>query len=375
MEATVQKIKVCFIAPKAYPLFNPEIKQVFGGAEVDLYLLATELAKDKGFDVSFIVADYGQDAVETIEGVRVFKSLSFKENPLSGAAKVWRAMKKADAQIYVIKTFSGGVALVAFFCGFHKRRFVYRTAHTNECDGKYLRQHYVNGKLFRWALKRASQVIVQNYDDKKNVRRTIGVDSVVIPNAHHLPQLSDTNRDTVLWVGRSAGFKRPHLFLDLAEQVPGETFTMVCQQATGDNNYGRFVKRAQQVKNLEFIERVPFGEVEKYFARAKILVNTSKTEGFPNIFIQACGCGTPILSLNVNPDRFLDEYACGICCNDDRELFRKSLTKLLESRRYEVLGSNARKYAEEKHDITKIVVLYKKLFTELARSGCRKTAH
>ena len=39
-------IKVCFIAPKAYPIFNPAIREVFGGAQLDLYLLATELAKE-----------------------------------------------------------------------------------------------------------------------------------------------------------------------------------------------------------------------------------------------------------------------------------------------------------------------------------------
>ena len=57
--------------PKAYPLFNPQIKTVFGGAEVDLYLLATELAKDNDFAVSFITADYGQPPIETIAGVKI----------------------------------------------------------------------------------------------------------------------------------------------------------------------------------------------------------------------------------------------------------------------------------------------------------------
>ena len=71
MSETVKEapIRVCFIAPKAYPLFNPAVKGVLGGAEVDLYFLATELAKDKNFVVTFITADYGQEETETIEGV------------------------------------------------------------------------------------------------------------------------------------------------------------------------------------------------------------------------------------------------------------------------------------------------------------------
>ena len=70
-------IRICFIAPKAYSLFNPDVKELLGGAEVDLYFLATELAKDENFAVSFITADYGQEKTETIEGVRIIKSVDF----------------------------------------------------------------------------------------------------------------------------------------------------------------------------------------------------------------------------------------------------------------------------------------------------------
>ncbi len=50
-------VKVCFVSPKAYPLFNPDCNGAFGGAEVDLCLLSTELAKDQNFHVAFITAD------------------------------------------------------------------------------------------------------------------------------------------------------------------------------------------------------------------------------------------------------------------------------------------------------------------------------
>ena len=60
-EASGKKtVKVCFVSPKAYPLFDDKAQGVFGGAEVDLYMLGTELAADDAFEVSFIVADYAQ---------------------------------------------------------------------------------------------------------------------------------------------------------------------------------------------------------------------------------------------------------------------------------------------------------------------------
>ena len=54
MTPYTKPVKICFVVLKAYPLFNPDVKSNFGGAEVDSYLLATELAKDKNFEVSFI---------------------------------------------------------------------------------------------------------------------------------------------------------------------------------------------------------------------------------------------------------------------------------------------------------------------------------
>ena len=70
------KLRVCLVSPKAYPLFNHDIKATFGGAEVDLYYLGTELAKDQGFKVSFITADYGQGQIENHENADVIKSLA-----------------------------------------------------------------------------------------------------------------------------------------------------------------------------------------------------------------------------------------------------------------------------------------------------------
>jgi len=362
MNSNNRAIEICFIAPKAYPLFNPDVKEIFGGAEVDLYFLATELAKDKNFAVSFITADYGQQKIETIAGVRIIKGINFKKNSLTGAIKVWRGLREADAEMYMIKTISPGMFLAAFFCWLKGKTFLYRTSNTNSCDGTYLRQHPVFGRLYKWALRTAQQVFVQNKTDRENLQRTTKVTSVAIANAHRLVELAEGQRDTILWIGRSAKIKRPMLFIDLAEKMPDENFTMICQRATGDKKYEKLVARAKQVENLQFIKQVDFDKVSNYFQHAKVFVNTSDAEGFPNTFIQACEFGTPILSFNVNPDGFLDEYKCGICCNGNLERLADSLRFMLAEDKYIEMGNKARKYVEQNHDIKKIVEEYKKIF-------------
>jgi glycosyltransferase involved in cell wall biosynthesis len=358
-------IRVCFIAPKAYPLFNPAVKGVLGGAEVDLYFLATELAKDKHFAVSFLTADYGQQKTTTIEGIKIIKTLKFAGNPLAKVIKIWAGLNKADAQMYMIKTVSSGMFLVALFCRLKGRKFIYRSSDSPSCDGTYLRLHPILGKIYVRALKTAAHVFVQNKMDGLNLQRTTGVSSTVIPNGHRPIELQQLERDTILWVGRSAEIKEPMLFIELAEKIPDQKFTMICQQATGDNKYEQLQTCAGQIRNLEFIQHVGFNRVEAYFQRAKVFVNTSRAEGFPNTFIQACQAETPILSLNVNPDGFLDKYNCGICCNGSVERLVDELKFLLAEKRYIEIGRNAGKYAEQNHDIKKIVEQYKAVLCKM----------
>lgn len=354
---------VCFIAPKAYPIFNPEIESVFGGAEVDLYMIATELAKDDNFDVSFIVADYGQPAEETRENIRILKSLDFKQNSITGAKKIWQALKQADADVYMMKTASPGVPLVHLFCNQHGRRFIYKTAHQRECDGTYLRQHPVLGRLFVRSLMKADTVIAQNNSDCDSLNLLFGIHSIAIPNAHRIKELSDTEKRSILWVGRSVEFKHPERFIELARQFPDEPFVMICQRATDDTQYDKLKADADQINNLDFVERVPFDEIDSYFEQARVFINTSDSEGFPNTFIQACKAGTAILSYAVNPDGFLDEHHCGISCNGDFQQLKTMLESLLQDQRYCEPGQNGREYVKRTHDIMTIIEQYKSIFS------------
>jgi glycosyltransferase involved in cell wall biosynthesis len=365
--AAKKPIRVCFVMLKAYPVFNREVKEIFGGAEVDFYYLATELAKDRDYDVSCIVADYGQPAVEVRQEVALIKSVkNLQKYRLRDAWHLWRALHKADAQIYVRELSSLVTVECAVFTQLYRRKLVYRTAHTRECDGTYLRENwFIRGRAFAWALRHADKVITQNTDDVRQLYETIGVRADVIRGAHVLKPLDENPRETILWAARSATFKRPELFLKLARHMPDKHFTMICPKATDDDRYDEFVERAKQVQNLEFIPGVPFDKLEDYFNRAKVFVSTSSSEGFPNTYVHACKCATPILTLKVNPDNFISKYQCGMCADDNWNKFCEMLNMLLEPGTAERYGKNGRRYVDENHSIGKIIEDYKKIFQQL----------
>ena len=362
-----RQIYVCFVSLDVYPLFNTRAVSVQGGSEVDFYMLATELAIDNRFRVSIVTGDFGQPEVEIAGDITIYKAADLRKKPISGVPALWKAMRRADADIYFKKGPSLTTDLVALFCRLNHKIFFFRTAHDLDCDGTYLKQYPLRGKFYLWSLRQAKRVFVQKAADLPNLLHTAGINAIMIPNGHRIIDTPAIARDFILWVGRSEEFKQPRLFIELAKEIPSEQFVMICQQTKGDLQYDRLLNQAVDVKNLEFIESVPFHEIKHYFSRAKIFVCSSRAEGFPNTFIQAGICATPILSLTVNPDGLLDKYNCGVCCSGDAAKLLESLKSFLsQPRLLAEMGQNAKNYVSQYHDVAKIIEEYKRHFIEVA---------
>lgn len=348
-------MKICFIAPKAYQLFNQSIESTFGGAEVRLRLIAKELAKNKSRDIQFIVADYSQNDLEEYEGIKVWKSLNFKENIIKQILKFLKIFKKIDADIYIQGTLTPYSGVIALYCKIFGKKFVYMVSSDRETDETHeVFKRKTNSFFANLVFKYSDLIITQNEYQKKNLERK-GTKSIIIKSGYPIPEKISNKKDYILWVGRSEPLKRPELFLKLAELNFEENFVMICPPSTYNPKISkRIEKRANGMKNLKFIEFVPFNKIDNYFQETEIFVNTSTQEGFPNTFIQATKNKTPIVSLNVNPDNFLEKYNCGFYCHDNLDLMNKYLKKLLKDEKlYNRMSDNAFKYAKENHDIKK----------------------
>jgi glycosyltransferase involved in cell wall biosynthesis len=71
--------------------------------------------------------------------------------------------------------------------------------------------------------------------------------------------------------------------------------------AGAEDLYARVRDEAATCPNLEFKGSVPYHEVNAYYARARVFVNTSDSEGFPNSYLQAWVRGTPLVAF-FDPD-------------------------------------------------------------------------
>lgn len=365
--------KICFFSPGAYSYLSQKNTGTAGGAELQQALFAKELAK-KGFDISFIVDDYGQENIEVQNEIKIFKS------PVNRYTKVtdfpsriyhfWRVLGKVDADIYYQMAAMAETGIIAFFCAMKKKKFVYGVASDIEVDGTFdKRAKFYERTLYNFGVKRAERVIVQSEYQHNLLKKKFGLDSTIIKNPYPLDEYLEKkklNPPVVLWVGTiKPEWKQPALFLKLAKAIPDTKFQMVGGSGNNRQFYDEIKKEAEQIPNLEFTGFVPYPEINNYFNSASILVNTSTVEGFSNTFLQAWAGYTPVVSLAADPDEIICKHKLGFHSRTFNQMIDDVKTLLKDEKLRVKMGQNGRKYVEIEHNISKAVENYIKVFDTL----------
>ncbi len=358
----------------AYRYFNPQSNSRFGGAELQLYYFATELAKDPNYDVNFIVGDFDQPAREKIQNVNLYKFFNPRSpvrftSIIIGLYRLIRLLLKIDADIYIQRSAGMESGVASLFCALFRKKFIYMAAH----DEDLLPQrptwippgflYTLRWRMFKFGLRTAKLVVVQHEKQLENLKKYTGKTGVIRLSAHPIPDsLPTMDRKYILWVARGDDWKRPEIYLDLAKQFPNESFYMAMPDANNEAYHKKIQQLAGQIPNLKFLDTVPFNEIDNYFKSAKVFVNTSRAEGFPNTFVQAAKFGTPILSMNVDPNNMLSVHDGGILANKSPDQLKVGLESLLSNNDlWAKTSANAYRYAKQYHDLAEIIKTDKEL--------------
>jgi glycosyltransferase involved in cell wall biosynthesis len=307
----MQKPHICFVAPAIFPVFSGDRSiELVGGAEVQQSVLARTFAR-AGYRVSIVTRDFGQpDGIE-IDGVRIYRAHSEKGG-IPGlrffyprATRLWKAMQRADADIYYQSCSGMLTGLVGQFCRSNRRHFVFVAA--SDADFyrdlplvRYRRDQW----LYRRGIRMADILILQNEAQMKDCQALFARSGTIVPSCHEcLPGSRRDPKGYVLWVANMRRLKRPELFIEIARRLPYLKFRMVGGPSDREL-YQEMAKLAATLPNIEFCGYVPFSEMHEQFNGARVLVNTSEFEGFPVTFMQAWACGIPVVSFFDTGDRF-----------------------------------------------------------------------
>ena len=376
------KPKICFVALDNYAALieDPTIGHI-GGAEIQQALIGREFTK-RGYQVSFITLDHGQDDKKEIDGIRIIKTytqnggiktLRFLHPRLTS---LWHAMKVANADIYYQRTSDSVTGIVATFCRRYHKKFVFAAASNCDCMSELplcpARHAQV---LYHYGLRRANLVIAQTMTQQKLLRENFHVGSFVIPNSvlDYSQFLGKSYDETtvqekrLLWVGVFTPVKRLEILFNVAEQHENLHFDVV-GDGNGETTYVQGLKlRAKYLPNVHLHGNVPHTNMNQFYLQTSALICTSRAEGFPNTFLEAWSHGLPVVT-TFDPEGVVAANGLGIVGKNVSDLTDGIKELLYSPKRWYKVSQSARAYYLQNHTIEKVMNRLEQVLNNLVDS-------
>jgi glycosyltransferase involved in cell wall biosynthesis len=353
---------ICFVAQNAFGALQDRPTGHSGGIERQESLQARWFA-GRGYRVSLVTWDEGQAEDVVVAGVRVVK-LCGPRDGLPGLrfvhprwTSLWRALRRADADIYHYASGDLGLGQIVLWCRRQGRRLVYSVSATGAADPALPdlgpRRERI---LYRYGLRHADRVIVQTRRQQRMLREGFALDSVLIPmpseglpGANGSPRGEPIGQPRVLWVGRFSAEKRLEWLLDAAQRYPEAAFDVVGAPNLPSAYADRLARRAEGIPNVVLHGRIADGsKLAALYRAAAVLCCTSVLEGFPNTFLEAWSCGLPVVS-TYDPDDLIASRNLGAVAGTVDEVVTAIRELLRSPERYGQASANARRHYLDNH--------------------------
>jgi glycosyltransferase involved in cell wall biosynthesis len=357
-----RKLRICIVAHMAHGAMTGGANGHVGGVERQTTIMARWLAA-RGHEVSILTWDEGTPDGTRVDGVRLLTICK----PDAGIPVVrffhprttglWQAMRRADADVYYQNCAEYFTGLIANWCRRHGRKFVFSSAHDNNCETGLpsLKKAYER-VLYRYGIRRVSRFIVQTEHQRKILREGFGLESVALPMACPGPSAAEyappafPTEKRVLWAGRIVPQKRPEWLLEVAERLPEVTFDVAAATAVDSPYVAPIYRKALELKNINWLGVVPRESMPELYQRAACLVCTSNFEGFPNIFLESWSYGKPLIT-SFDPDGLVARLNLGAAVDSVDGFVAAIRGMLTDSSRWQLSSRNCRAHYEANYTV------------------------
>lgn len=364
---------VCFVSLSAWPVLTGDVSiQHVGGAEVQQVILARGLT-ERGYRVSLICMDYGQPRECVVDGITVYSCHAPHEGlPVirflhPRLTTLWSAMKRANADIYYQRSCGALTGFVAAFCRRYRRKFIYAAAHDADFDPRLPVIRYARDRaLYRWGLRHADIILTQSLSQRVACEADFKLPAVHLPNCYSPPYTATNDPNGyVLWIATMRRWKRPERFLDLAAHLAHLPFRMV-GGPDDPGFYDDLQRRANTIPNLQFAGFIPYARIEQQFDGARVFVNTSDSEGFPNTFLQAWARAIPTVSFIECPPLARSRLRS----SDSTDAMANTVSELMANDAlWRATGQTCLQYFQDHHQPTRVVSALIPILERLTRQA------
>jgi glycosyltransferase involved in cell wall biosynthesis len=347
--------QLAIYSPASAPFFEGGAGSLGGGAELQMALLAGQLA-ERGIRTGLIVWPLAAGASAPDGGPDLVERPAYDGGGGAGglreARHIWRAMAEADAAAYLFRGSSTRLIVGAAFCAVRGRKLVFSAANDLDFDFDRADRSGAGLRLYRAALRRADLVVVQSRQQLDLARAALDEEPVLIPSFAEPAEPARGEPDAFLWIGRLVDYKRPLSFIRLAEALPEARFRMIgiSTDETPPELAAEFAAAGERLPNLELEGKLPRERVLELTSRAVAMVSTSAAEGMPNVFLEAWSRGVPVLSLDYDPDGRVESRRMGLVAGGSQDRLAELAAELWRDRPLrDELGRNGLDYVRVEH--------------------------
>ena len=359
-------MKVCIVLTQRF-----EIKK--GGSELQALFLSRELAK-KGVTVSYV--HFGNETNTVPINYKGVDYYTIKKPFFNLQLFNYFNFCNIENLIDTIKpdvVYQRGVNLGTIFLDICKKKSIKFFLHITKDDQcvpskDKLSFIFSNKENSRIRLIFNSRIIVQSEQQKNYLKSSFGVKSRVLKNVYSFSHNEEVRGKSpfILWVANIKSWKRPHLFLDLADSFRKTNLKFLMVGRLQKDNYSSsIVRRLKKSSNVKYLGELEYLDVNKLFSKSLIFVNTSLPfEGFPNTFLQAWAHKTALITLDFDPDNIVKENNLGLHSNDFEKLV-KDVNHLIKNNDYRIMQvDKSKEYIKNHHNLSKNTDLLLDLMTE-----------
>ena len=378
-------MKICIVGLDNLAVLAPEFSHLGSSGEpVQQTLLGRALA-ERGHDVSMIVADLGQPDGAIYQGITTYKAYA----PAAGLPIIrflhprwtgfWSAVRRADADVYYTSCAGIGVGKLAMFCRRNDRGLVFRLASDSDAiPSQLLIRHWRDKRLYEYGLRRADAVLAQTVTQQELLKENYDISDSIVADMLVEPPAAEielSRRDlSVLWVGNIRPPKRPELALELARMLPNRDLHMAGGPVPGCSELYRKVRaEAAAMDNIIFHGSIPYHDIGGIFDRARVFVNTSNIEGFPNTYLQSWRRGVPVVAF-FDPDGIIRREGLGLTVGSLDEMSKAVQTLLSDDAAWREVSSRCRRYMDRVHGDDMVLQPYLQALIESGRSRAESGA-
>ena len=209
--------------------------------------------------------------------------------------------------------------------------------------------------LYKWGLQRSNLIFIQHYGQGDYLPLRWQQRAFLLPGIVSLPDRVTPHAErngTVVWAAVIRPPKRPDLLVEIARRLPTVHFVVCGAPSLSHWNAGAIESTMTQLRslpNVDYRGHVAPEQTVKAIGEASLLLSTSDGEGFPSVFLEAWAAGTPVVSIQIDPDHKIRNCELGKV-GDTVEGTVEAVRSLMASPECrQDMGMKSRRHVEEMH--------------------------